>query len=406
MRYLFVIPHYVRDGGVAPKAEERTETGFVHPTLSRVAKVAALGDTLAALTALFGTRRMRLEGVPIPQPHKADIVVVTKSDGSILRNLDYRDAISEVIEHDGDAALIPWACQRVLQTRQGAYDYYCYLEDDIIIHDPAFFEKLAWFERTFGSHALLQPVPYEISRTGVPAKISIAPVLDEAAGIAFLRDGQRRRLDGDWHGRPIGFEIPHNPHGASFFLSARQLDMLIAHPSYGVRDASWIDPMVSAATLTIGKVFDLYKAVEPDLFFLEVEHYGSRYAGRFAPFEIRYGDEPLLAIAEAALRELGNSKGSASGAKTEALLELARSVGGSTARQAIEERALGVIFAHRTQFEAERDQVRAERDRIQTALDQVKAEMAQDRAAHQTLRRSPRELSKALLGALLRRAGL
>ena len=220
-----------------------------------------------------------------------------------------------------------------------------HLEDDIVIHDPGFFDKLAWFQAAFGPKAVLQPTVYELSRTGVPAKVVIAPRLNEFYGRPFRREGQAKRLRQRWLGREVAFEIPDNPHSPSFFLSAAQMDMLVQHPSYGDRDFSWIDPMVSAATLAIGKVFDLYKAVDPARFFLEAEHYGVRYSGRFAPFDVRYGDEPMLAIAEAALRSLAAADHAPDAIAQ--LLELACSVGGSVSRQAVEERALGVISAHR-----------------------------------------------------------
>src|SRR5262249_26790048 len=145
--------------------------GFAHPTLSYMAKLAGLGDTLAALGTHFGARRHRIEGTPIPSPHSADVVVVTQEGAHLLSHLHYAGAISEVVQVGGDPVLIPLACQDVLRARHGGYDYYCYLEDDIIIHDPTFFEKLAWFDQSFGPQALLQPVPYELSRTGLPAKI-------------------------------------------------------------------------------------------------------------------------------------------------------------------------------------------------------------------------------------------
>ena len=134
-------------------------------------------------------------------------------------------------------------------------------------------------------------------------------------------------------------------------------------------------------------MFDLYKAVEPDRFFLEAELYGVRYSGQFAPFDVRYGDEPMLAIAEAALRSLAAADRAPD--TTAQLLELARSVGGSVARQAVEERALGVISAHRAEYAAERDR----------AL----AELAAERAAREALERSPDRLARALAAALARR---
>ena len=43
----------------------------------------------------------------------------------------------------------------------GDGDYFCYLEDDLILGDPWLFRKLAWFTREFGDDCLLQPNRYE-----------------------------------------------------------------------------------------------------------------------------------------------------------------------------------------------------------------------------------------------------
>jgi hypothetical protein len=386
MHILFVIPHYVRMPDAAARAGAAAARPLAHPTLSCMAKIAALGDTLAALMSHFGGRRHDLEGDAITAPHSADIVLVTQQGANVLPYLDYA-AITETVTVEGDPMSIPWHCHDQLRARRGAYDWYCYLEDDIVIHDPGFFDKLVWFQAAFGPKAVLQPTIYELSRTGVPAKVVIAPRLNEFYGRPFRREGQAKRLRQRWLDREVAFEIPDNPHSPSFFLSPAQMDMLVAHPSYGDRDSSWIDPMVSAATLAIGKVFDLYKALEPDRFFLEAEHYGVRYSGRFAPFDVRYGDEPMLAIAEAALRSLATADHAPDAIAQ--LLELACSVGGSVSRQAVEERALGVISAHRTEYAAERDR----------AL----TELAAERTAREALERSPRRLARALAAALARR---
>lgn len=44
------------------------------------------------------------------------------------------------------------------------FDYFCYLEDDILIADPLFFDKQLWFSGQFGDDCMLQPNRYELFR--------------------------------------------------------------------------------------------------------------------------------------------------------------------------------------------------------------------------------------------------
>lgn len=381
MRVLFVIPHYLSMPAPAPSTPGAGRDAPQRLPIAALARIAALSATLSALICRFGSRRHELTGTPILNRDSADIVVVTRRDGSLLPYLDYDDAISRVVEYDGDPLDLAWHCQAVMRDLAGGYDYYCYLEDDIILHDPALLDKIAWFERTFGPGRMLLPTRYELSRAGLPAKIVIDPLLGNQLASVFRRPGQTECLEGRWRDDVISFAIPSNPHAAFYCLSAVQLEEFSRHQVFASRQRSWVGPLESAATYAIGQVFDLYKTVRPDPFFAEIEHYGTRYAGMFAPFDVRYGDDPLLALAECALRDRSRDL---SPPALDALVEAARGADGLIARRAVEERAMGVLVAHRDQFAAERDR--------------AIAALEQERAERQALERSPR----AILAALIR----
>ena len=85
-------------------------------------------------------------------------------------------------------------CQAVLRERLGDYDYYCYLEDDLILRDPWFFLKLRWFNGHLGDEALLQPNRYEIARSGAAMKAYV--------------DGEIGPMDSH---RPIRRILPDDP---------------------------------------------------------------------------------------------------------------------------------------------------------------------------------------------------
>jgi hypothetical protein len=176
------------------------------------------------------------------------------------------------------------------------------IEDDMVIHDPLFFDKLACFERSFGTQTLLQPTRYEMAQSGTPAMVVTDPILSAHDLAPFRRPDQKTRLAFDWHDREQTFALPQNPHSSCYFLSDAQLRHWIGTPWFYDRDASWVGPIESAMSLSIGRAFDLYKPGAPDPFFLSIEHYGTRYARATAPNGVTYGDTPLLEIAHEALR--------------------------------------------------------------------------------------------------------
>jgi polyhydroxyalkanoate synthesis regulator phasin len=304
MRLLFVIPHYF---GPADPAHPQYQTLGSH--IEPLSRIAALSDTIASLHRNFGPYRSTAEGLEIPairdgKPEIVDIVIVTKERANILPQLGLDPSIYTVEYFDGRPAYIPFHVPRVMKERQDRYDFYCYIEDDLAIHDPDFFDKLIWFQRNFGPRTLLAPTRVETASSGTPGKVIIDPVLSSDTCTRFRRPGQREELQAAWGGRKRVFRLPSNPHAAAYFLTREQLAHWIRQPTFDDHDDTWVGPLESAATLAIGKVFDIYKSVEPDPFFLEVHHFGTSYAARNPPHGRRYGEPPLLAIAQGATRTL------------------------------------------------------------------------------------------------------
>jgi hypothetical protein len=301
MRLLVVIPHYF--GPSHPDNNLPAIGSYIEP----LGRIAALNETVVALHRHFGPDRHFYDGTPIPADahgpeRRLDIVIVAIRGYELVDELGFAPGTVEVDYVDCKPPWIAFEAQRVFRERLGRYDFYCFMEDDLVIHDPAFFDKLAWFQGSFGPKTLLMPVRCEIPATGNPAKVIIDLDLAAEWYLPFRRPGQAEELEGAWNGRAQVFELPKNPHSGSFFLAAEQMDRWVRQPSYDDRDASWTGPFESAGTLSVGKVFDLYKPVRPDPFFLEIQHFGVRYSAQ-SPLEgRRYGEPPLLAIAQNALR--------------------------------------------------------------------------------------------------------
>ena len=302
MRILVVISHYF---GPQEFSNRKIYASNVDP----IGRIAALNETIVALHRNFGSTRYTFDGVSIPDngashPRRLDIIILTKRHRHLLAEIGIIPTSYEVEFVEDQALHIPFHAQTLLKDRLGQYDFYCMMEDDLIIHDPLFFEKLSWFQEQFGPQLLLAPVRFEASSRGNLAKVINDPQLRESDFRIFRRPVQRDEIAASWHGRQQSFRLPSNPHAGSYFLTEEQLAYWIGQPSFDDRDTSWIGPLESAATLSVGKVFDIYKPAMPDPFFLELQHFGIRYAALNTPRGMRYGEPPLLAIAQNALKAL------------------------------------------------------------------------------------------------------
>lgn len=311
MRLLITIAHYFK-----------TESGpdwhhVVGSGRAPLAKIAALNSQIVALHRYFGPRRLardaRAASVDVAERNTLDIVVMTVRGANVLDHIGIDPSEYAVEYFDGPPLMLAFEAQRIMRERAGAYDFYGYMEDDLSVTDPAFFDKLGWFAAQFGPDKMLVPARYEMSHTGTLAKLTIEPRLSGDTVKALRRTGLPPTLSGRWNGKEQSFHLPNNPHGGCYFLTDAQLKHWMAQPSFYDRDASWVDPLVSAATYAPGRVFGLYRPGEPDPWFLEIEHFGTFYASMAAQPRQTFGEPPLLALAENAMRQGGAGDAQPSG---------------------------------------------------------------------------------------------
>jgi hypothetical protein len=300
---LLVVTHHFFEAGSGDAAT--VFSSLIDP----LARIAAVNAMLIGFHRHFGPRRhgadptRRLPEDQTPE-RVLDIVVLQKPGKGIIEYAGLDPSLYTLELWDGPDMQLGFETHRVLRERLGQYDYYAVVEDDMVIHDPLFFEKLAGFEQQFGTTRLLQPRRYEMAQSGTPAIVSAWPTISpkDMRALGMRRDGQAERLTGNWHGRSQSFTQPINPHVGGFFLSDAQLRYWASTPWLYDRDSSFVGPLESAMTLAICRAFDVYQPAAPDPFFLSIEHWGTRYARAFAPPGVTYGDTPLLGIAHDALR--------------------------------------------------------------------------------------------------------
>ncbi len=279
MRILFAISHYFNPSGGGGHASLRDD---------RQPRIDALTACLAWPRGLFhGAAHLTFYGsweirpAALEEAHEVDIIVCTTRGRHLLDQLPLPADFCTHHATNAEPQLLGFECQAVFRERLGEYDYYCYLEDDLVVHDPLFFTKLAWFSEQFGDDNLLQPRLYEQSSSGPFRRLyldgDIAPQLVEP----FRRSGEQPALEASAFGRPVTFSQAQHPHSGCHFLNAAQLRRWVAQPHFLDRDTRFIGPLESAATLGILRTFNIYKPAPSWLEFLEIQHYGTEYVTAF-----------------------------------------------------------------------------------------------------------------------------
>ncbi len=275
MKILITIAHYFNPDG-----------GGKHGSLSKDprSRIVALSQSLTHLGAILGKYQGLLDiakSLAIPanqgQGLDIDIVICTTQNCHVLEELPVPRQIYRHHATQAEPLMLGFECHALLRDSLGRYDYYCYLEDDLILHDPWFFIKLNWFSSQAGDLNLLQPNRYEISPPGRVGKVYIDGDLLPRATAQFQKVEDRPELKGNIMEQPVIFQRALNPHSGCFFLNAKQMAHWASQPYFLDRDTSFIGPLESVATLGIMRTFRIYKPGPAYASFLEIQHFGTAF---------------------------------------------------------------------------------------------------------------------------------
>jgi len=282
MRILFTIPHYFNPQGSGFYGSLRADP---KPRLS------ALTAAIFALHSIFGHRQALVVGPKrtviesnTVQAADIDVVICTTGENHLVGHL----RAPGLFRHHATSAepmLLGYECHAVLRDALGQYDYYCFLEDDLLISDPLFFQKLEWFNRFAGDEAVLLPNRFEIARGQPWLKLYIDGNLRDPKISARYQDvTDHPVLAGKALGMPVKFQRVDNPHCGGFFLNSRQMAQWAARPEFLDRETSFISALESAATLGVMRTFRVYKPARENAAFLEIHHLDNRYLGKRLQF--------------------------------------------------------------------------------------------------------------------------
>lgn len=282
MRILVAIPHFFD-----LSCQARRAPGHGALAGDPAPRIEALSACIASLHQLFGgpqvlidiARREAKDANAHFAAAKLDVVICTTRGQHLLARLPLDKSAFWHHPTDAEPLLLGFECHAALYERLGDYDYYCYLEDDLIIRDPWFFAKLGWFHGQVGAGAVLLPNRYEVARGGVAWKAYLDGDLAAEVSAPFQNIAVAPELKGTCLGLELTFRRPSNPHAGCFFLTNDQMRAWATRSDFLDRDTRFVGPLESAATLGVMRAFRIYKPAPEVASFLEIEHSGTAFIG-------------------------------------------------------------------------------------------------------------------------------
>jgi hypothetical protein len=279
MRLLIVIPHYFGPGPADSPNQSNRPDARHHRAQALTAVVTSLHQNFGR--DIYGLDHERREMVRRrrSEPHLLDIVICTSEGRHLLGDLAPLRRLFRHHETRGDPRFLGFEGHKLLRDHRGGYDYYGYVEDDIVLADPMFFSKRKSFDRRFGPHALLQPNRYELAAGGAMQKLYVDWRIAERVTKSYQDIRDQPFLALPYGDETIQCERTPYPSAGCFFLNEEQLGLWVEGESFLDGDVSYMSPLDSAVTLSVMKQFRIYKPVLEQAGFLEVLHVSPRWIG-------------------------------------------------------------------------------------------------------------------------------
>ncbi|HUG93070.1 MAG TPA: hypothetical protein VML55_19675 [Planctomycetaceae bacterium] len=281
MRLLFAIPHFYDPH---PHATVAGRAGYGSLSDDPAARAAALAAGINSLHQSFASAQCIMQIAhgrtqPANEPLRGDVDVIVCTTGGrhLLDRLPLDPAFFHHQATTADPPLLGFECHAALRDRYGGYDWYGFLEDDLVVRDSWLFVKLAWFQNHLGPESVLLPNRYELGTRPLVTKVYLDGDLREDLTAPWQNVREAPELASQVLGRPVVFRRALNPHSGCFFLTAGQLGQWLRQPHFLDRDTSFIGPLESAASLGVMRTFRVYKPGRENASFLEIEHAGTRF---------------------------------------------------------------------------------------------------------------------------------
>jgi hypothetical protein len=223
----------------------------------------------------LGVERLQrtLDGLLESLDHaEVELVLNTVPGGHVAAGLpEHQRSRVAVRERTGvEPMFVGFAAQDEFVARAEEFDWFFYLEDDLILGDSLLLEKLTYFNAGAPPGAVLLPHRYELWN-----------------GRKIYIDLRARRIPGERRSTNCLTKIElagwkfaefDNPHSGCYFLSRDQLRRWVESGRRWYGLCSFVGPRESAATGCLEECFRIYKPHPDNMNFLEIRHLGTKYA--------------------------------------------------------------------------------------------------------------------------------
>lgn len=186
---------------------------------------------------------------------------------------DYQQSLIQIEERvDCDPMFVGFKAQDEMINRIDEFDWFIAIEDDIVVRDSSFLDKIECFNKYSGeARAVLLPHRYEMLK-GVKTYIDLT--FSEDLSESFLRWNAASAIAiGD-----MKFCEFVNPHAGIYCLSKAQLKIWMESGRSWYNQVVMAGPLESAITGCLLECFLLYKPHPSNQHFLEVQHWDSKYS--------------------------------------------------------------------------------------------------------------------------------
>jgi len=270
------IPHYL-----AAEAEPRHGSGIgaqrrFRETAFRRCLLALQGQRRRRRDLLLNIGARVIEAAPLVAAGEEELPAL-RLEIRVLTN--GRDRLAQVLEDFGgdlreevleleDPRQLPLLCRDRLVADEQPADLRLYLEDDLILHDPLFFDKQRWWLDLVEHRQVLMPHRYELVRGGAAGRLLVDGPLARKV-VDGLNQPQPAVLRAVFEGREVVFDRTANPHAGLFVISEQQRRQLLEGP---LPREGFVGPLETAATYTVLQRWPVCKPALAHRRFLMVEH--------------------------------------------------------------------------------------------------------------------------------------
>ena len=199
-----------------------------------------------------------------------EIRLYAAKDANLVSSLPDHENLQIIEVEVEDKMNIPMMATEDLLKNAEGYDLVCYLEDDITIEDPDFFQKLKCMHRDIpNEYALL---PHRCEYMDELGEVMLSG--DPDGGRKDLFWDTKEKIYYKWPTGTITFYRATNPHSGCFFLSKEQVKMVVKYWE-GINWKSSFrlsGPLEQAASGRLLNVLKVMKPIPEDYKFFKVMH--------------------------------------------------------------------------------------------------------------------------------------